>query len=179
MLIFQNVCDQRFQLSVTLWLIFLNVTRVGATRRKADQSDTPSKRTRFTTNQSPETLTEHDTIVEQAESQAIEDRGFVNEFLLQVRSHVIIHANEHGSYALGTHASLLSEQPKQLVCGEVTSVLSSINAPADHLDQCTLNHELPSEVQQAQVGAVTQRTGEGSTTELDADQRENMRDAMT
>ena len=49
-------------------------------------------RTRLITKQPPETFTEHATIVEQAESQAIEDRGFVNELLLQVKSDVLIMA---------------------------------------------------------------------------------------
>ena len=47
------------------------------------------------------------------------------------------------------------------------------------LDWCTLNHELLSELQYAQVGAVFQRTGEGSITKLDVHQLKNMRDAMT
>ena len=46
-----------------------------ATRRNADQSDTPGKRSRLIT----ETVTEHASVVEQAESQATEDRGLVTE----------------------------------------------------------------------------------------------------
>ena len=55
-------------------------------RRKADQLETSSERTRLVTMQSPETLTEHATVVSRAESQAIEDQGFVTEMLLQVKS---------------------------------------------------------------------------------------------
>ena len=40
--------------------------------------------------------------------------------LSRAKSDVIIHANEHGSSGLGTLASLLSTQPKQLVCSAVT-----------------------------------------------------------
>ena len=44
------------------------------TRRKADQMDTPRKSTSLLTKQSTQTLTEHADAVENAESQAIEDR---------------------------------------------------------------------------------------------------------
>ena len=50
---------------------------------------------------------------------------------------------------------MLSEQPKQLVCGVVTSESCCFNVPTDHqleqcvdLDWCTENHELPSAEQQ-------------------------------
>ena len=85
-----------------------------------------------------------------------------------------------------TFASLLCDQLKQLVCGAVIRKPSCINVPTDHqlepcvdLDWCTLNHELLSELQYAQVCAVIQRTGEGSMTKLDVHQLKNMRDAMT
>ena len=45
-----------------------------ATRRKADQLDTPGKCTRHISKQSTETLTERADAVEHAKSQAIEDR---------------------------------------------------------------------------------------------------------
>ena len=35
--------------------------------------------------------------MEHAESQSVDGRGFVNEMLLQVKSDVTTHANEHGS----------------------------------------------------------------------------------
>ena len=81
---------------------------------------------------------------------------------------------------------MLSDQPKQLENGAVTGELSFVNVPTDHrlelwvdLDWRTLKHELPSEVQQAQVGALIQKNGEVSLTKLDVDQQKNMRDAMT
>ena len=83
-------------------------------------------------------------------------------------------------------ASLLYDHPKQLVSGAVTSDSSCVNVLAHHqldlcvdLDGCTSNHEPLSEVQLAQVGTVIQRIGEVSRTNLDADQQENLRDAMT
>ena len=86
--------------------------RSPATRRKADHLDTPGKRTRLITKQSPETPTEHALGAEQEEFQAFEDQGFVSETLLHVKSDVITRANEHGRSGLETLASLLSEQPK-------------------------------------------------------------------
>ena len=41
--------------------------------------------------------------------------------LLQVQSDVITRASEHDSSCFGMIASLLSEPPRQLVCGAVTS----------------------------------------------------------
>ena len=82
--------------------------------------------------------------------------------------------------------SWLSEQPKLLVCGAVTSDSSCQVVPPEHqLEVCvdlvwrTVNDELPSEVQQAQIGAVKQRNGEVIVTKLDVDQRKNLRDTMT
>ena len=73
-----------------------------ATRRKADLLDTPGKRPRLITKQSPETVAEHATTVKQAEPQAIEDRGFASELLLGVKPDVITHANEQDSWGSGT-----------------------------------------------------------------------------
>ena len=112
-------------------------------------------------------------VVKQAESQAIEGRGFVNEMLLQEESDVINHANGHGSW---TFASLLARQPKPLGCGTVTNAPSRQVVPPDHqlarcvnLDWRTSINELHSKVQQAQIGGVTQRTGEVSISNVDVD----------
>ena len=150
--------------------------------------DIAIKRTRLIGKQQPETLTEHADAADHEESQAIEDRYDVNEKMLaQINLDVIIHAIEHSSSGLWTMTALLSEQPKQLVCGAVTSEFSCQVMPPDLSWNCVVlgwrtlvdRHAMPSEVRHEQIGAVIQRTGEVSTTELNADQQRNMRDAMT
>ena len=154
-----------------------------ATRSKADQLDTPGKRTRLIAMQSPQKFTEHSNAVgaRNGKSQATEDRVFADDMLSQMNSDVIIHANKHGNSGSEAFTGLLSDQPKQLGCGVVTSESRCQAVPPDHklevcvdLDWRTLIHAL-----QAQIGAVTQRTGKVIMTKLDVDQQKNIRDAMT